>query len=512
MSLSRRSLLGIGAAGVVAGSISLPTIINAQSPKKWKGKRPKNIIFCVADGMAASVVTMADYYQYMVNGQRSYWSQLLQREDVFSGWQDTRSLSSIVTDSAAASTTWGSGSHVWNGALNTFPDGTELRTLTSLMVEKGVKVGLVTTTTITHATPAGFAINSLSRELEGQIAEKYLKSGVSILMGGGNKFFSSALRKDKKDVYGDFANAGFKVVKDRSALLGLKSDKILGIFSDSHVPFTIDRDHSLDLTKSVPTLAEMATVAIENLKGNKNGFLLQIEGGKVDHACHGNDAAGALFDQIAFEEAVKVAIDFAEKNGETLVIITSDHACGGISLNGAGEEYFDSTKGLESLKNHRMSFSPLLELIGKNPSVKKVQESVEYATGYKLNAVESQIIVDAVNGKSPFGALELQKGTNAALALVLQNHSTVGFTSQNHTNDHVMVSAFGPGAQQVSGLTYNVEFFGMMTSAKGIKFQNPTMSFADAAKAMEKLKATWDPELHELYADHDDECSCRAWH
>jgi alkaline phosphatase len=517
MSFSRRTALSMGAAGIVAGSLSLPNLISAQSDfklgeRKWRGRRPKNIIFCVADGMATQMVAMSDYYQQLVNGRTSYWSELLQRDDIHSGWQDTRSLSSIVTDSAAAASTWGSGRKIWNGQLNMFPDGTELRTLASIMIENGVKVGLVTTTTITHATPAGFAINCQSRELEGLIAEKYLKSGVSVLMGGGNKFFAADKRKDNRDLYGDFAKAGYKVVRDRKSISGLKADKILGIFSDSHLPFSVDRDHNAKLTEEVPTLAEMTQVAIENLRGNKNGFLLQIEGGKVDHGCHANDIAAALFDQIAFEEAVKVAIEFAQKDKDTLVIITSDHACGGPSLNGAGNEYFDTTSGLVSISKHMGSYSLVTEQMGKTPSVDLVKDLFLVAYGYKLGSQEAGLIADTVAGKKPLGFLNLQNSVNSVMALVMQNHTKVGFTSNNHTHEHVMVAAYGPGNQHVQGLTYNIEFFDMMLAAKGLKWSNPTMSFADAVKAMEKLKANYDPEIHAMYANHeDDECSCHTF-
>ena len=508
MNLSRRSLLTLGAAGVASTAIPLSGVY---ASGQWKGKRPKNIIFCVADGMAMQTVSMCDEYQKIALGKTSsYWAALMDRPDVFTGLQETRSLSSVVTDSAAAASTWGSGRRIWNGMINMYPDKTSLRTLTSLMIEAGVKVGLVTTTTMTHATPSGFAISMIDSDLEPLIAEQHLSSGVSVLMGGGDRFFSAGKRKDKKDVYGEFAASGFTVVKDRKSVLGLKADKILGIFSDSHLPFSIDRDNDPELTRAVPTLAEMATVAIANLKGGKNGFLLQIEGGKVDHAGHSNDLAGHIFDQIAFEEAVKVAIEFAEKDRDTLVIITADHATGGPSLNGAGAEYFDATKGISSLANHKSTYAAIFDAIGKTASVSGVQSAIEAKLAVQLKPNEATIIADAINGKSIFAALELQGGKNSALSLVLQNYTKVGWTSLNHTSDHVLVTAFGPGSDQVRGLTRNVEFFDMMLAAKGLKWSNPTMSFADAAKYMEKMKAIIDPEWFAFYSTNDDECSCHG--
>jgi alkaline phosphatase len=506
MSLSRRSILSLGATGLVASALPFSsTFSNGQ----WKGKRPKNIIFMVADGMSLQTVSICDEFQKLALGKdSSYWASLMDRPDVYSGLQETRSLSSVVTDSAAAASTWGSGRRVWNGMINTFPDKTNLRTLSSLMIEAGMKVGLVTTTTITHATPSGFAINILDRDLEALIAEQHLTNGVSVLMGGGDKFFNPAKRKDKKDLYGDFSAKGYKVVKDRDSVLNLKADKILGIFSDSHIPYTVDRDNDPELAKKVPTLAEMVKVAIDNLKDNKNGFLLQIEGGKVDHAGHANDTAAQIHDQMAFEDAIKVAIEFAEKDKETLVIITADHATGGPSLNGAGNEYIDATKGLVSIANHKSSYGPLMDAIGKTVTEDSVKSAIEAKLGIQLRANEATIVTDALNGKSIFSALELQGGKQSALALILQNYTKVGWTSLNHTSDHVLVTSYGPGSEQVRGLTKNVEFFDMMLSAKGLKWSNPTMTFEEAKKHMDTLHASIDPEWYAFYKSVDDECLC----
>ena len=298
---SRRSLLGAGALGAVSliGS-------NAEAVVSAKPKRAKNIIFCVSDGMSMGVPTMVDHLSQIRDRRNSYWAWLIKQPWAVTGLQDTRSLNSVVTDSSAASSSWGSGSHIWNGMVNMLPDKTELRTLTQLMIAAGVKCGLVTTATITHATPAGFCVNHLWRDEEEKIAEHYLTSGVDVLMGGGDKFFDGVKRKDKMDLYAKFAAAGYAVVKDSASLASSNSKRVLGIFSDGHIPYTIDRDNDPALQATVPTLADMAKAAIAKLKGGKNGFLLQIEGARIDHAAHTDDLAAQLFDQIAFEEAVRM--------------------------------------------------------------------------------------------------------------------------------------------------------------------------------------------------------------
>lgn len=482
MGISRRALLGASAAGLGAHAFG-----SVGPQGRGRGGRPKNIIFCVADGMATSTVTMADHFQQLRDGKRSFLSTLADRPGVVRGWQDTRSLNSIVTDSSAAASTWGSGRRIWNGQLNAFPDGTELRTLTNLMIEAGVKCGLVTTTTITHATPSGFALSAPSRGDEALLAEKYLKSGVDVLMGGGDNVFDAKSRKDGRDLYADFAKAGYTVLKTRDELMGSKAKKVLGIFSPSHLPFTVDRDNSPELQRVTPTLAEMVKSALDALKGSPKGFLLQIEGGKVDHGAHANDLAAMLYDQIAFEEAVKAAIDFAERDGETLVIITADHATGGPSLNGAGDSYNDSTPGLLTLASMKSSYDPIFAALGKEPSAKNVQDVVEAKLGVKLTGPEAEGVVAGIKGQSPFALAQFAGNRNATFATILGNHSKVTWTSGNHTSDHVMVIAAGPGSDRLHGITPNTTFFDLMIGFKGIKWSNPTMTLEEARRHRAKV-------------------------
>ena len=500
MSFSRRALLGVGAAGIASTALGN---VSFDRPPQRGGKKPKNIIFCVSDGLSIPTLSMVNYFRQIMEGKDSYWHTLMNEEYAVNGLQETRSLNSVVTDSSAASSTWGCGRRIWNGQVNMYPDGTELRTLDSIMREAGVRTGLVTSTTITHATPAGFAVNCADRGLEALIAEKYLTAGVDVLFGGGNNFFSPEKRKDKRDLYADFAKAGYSIAKTRDELMALKGNKFLGIFSDSHRPYAVDHVNSPELMKSSPTLAETVQVAIDKLKGSPKGFLLQIEGGKVDHAAHGNDFGSMMYDQIAFEDAVRVAIDFALKDKETLVIITADHATGGAALNGAGAGYGDSTGGLKLLSGIKSSHEKVISAIGSTPTRAMVQDVVKEKLGIGLSADEADVIVAARDGKSPFKPSIFHGSTNATLAMILGNHTKVTWTSGNHTCDHVMVTAVGPGSEQMAGITPNIRFFDIMLAAKGLKWSNPTMSYEDAVKARAK-KGAVDKEGGRLVAMSDD--------
>ena len=494
--VTRRQLL-VGSASAF-GMSALTPLAHAQREGS-KIKRVKNIIFCVSDGMSASIPTMVDHLTQINSGKNSYWAWLMKQPFATNGLQDTRSLNSVVTDSAAASSAWGSGRHIWNGQVNMFPDGTALRPLAHLMHEAGVKVGLATTATITHATPAGFAVSHMTRDDEPGIAEKYLADGVvDVLLGGGAKHFDPAGRKDKKNLTEAFALAGFAVCRTRLEMLTSSSSKMLGLFSDSHVPFSVDRDNDPVLTATVPALAEMTASAIERLRKGKNGFLLQVEGARVDHGAHSNDLAAAIFDQIAFENAVKVAVEFAIADGNTLVVVTSDHANGNPGLNGAGDEYIASTEGLKTLNGMRASYGTVFERMSKPYSTNKVQDTIKELLGIELNAAEAEAVVSASLGKSPFAASIFYGSLNATLAVVLGNHTKTTWTSTNHTSDHVFVTAVGPGREAFAGLTQNTAFFDALLAAKGLKHSNPSMTFQEAAKAHDKWKGGGEPTAHWL--------------
>lgn len=475
--LSRRSLFGAGAL------LAIPSLSLAESKA-----RPKNVIFCVSDGMSLGALSLADQLNQVRDGRPSYWARLTRQVGVVNGLQETRSLNSVVTDSSAAASAWGSGRRIWNGQVNMFPDGTKLRTLTQLMVEAGVRCGLVTTATITHATPAGFCVNAPSRDDQDRIAVEYLTSGVDVLMGGGSRHFDPAERKDKRDLYAEFSAKGYEVLRERDGLLTSKAQKVLGLFNSSHVPYTVDRDNDPALAKVTPTLEEMAKKAIENLSKSPKGFLLQIEGARIDHAAHSNDTAGLIYDQLAFEDAVRVAIDFAKRDGETLVVITSDHGNGNPGLNGYGTAYGDANAGLASVLKHKASYGTIMKDLGLKATPAKAAEVVEHRLGVKLTAAESEIVAGITDGKTPYGSSIFYRAANATLGVVLGNHTKITWTSTNHTSDHVMVTAFGPGSEAFHGLTPNTAYFDTILAAKDIRHENPRMTYEVAKPLWEKLK------------------------
>ena len=486
MSFSRRSFLGSAAA------LSLSGLASAKAPKPKQ--RAKNVILLVSDGMPVQIAGAWDYFSRQVNGKRSAWSQLMRRSDAVQALHATRSLNALVTDSAAAGSAWGSGRRIYNGAINEYPDGTKLKSIAQLAKEQGLRVGMVTTSRITHATPASFAVQCPNRDLEDQIADLYLENEIDVLMGGGSRNFDPAGRADKKDLFAEFRRGGWQVARSRSEALAA-SGRMIGLFTASHLPYSIDRDNSEELQRQTPTLAEMTRKAISLLSGGK-GFLLQVEAARVDHAGHGNDLGGMLFDQRDFELALEAALEFADNDGETLVIVTSDHGCGGPSFNGMGDGYTDSNTALDGWLAMKASHEALLPRLQKASSSADIQEIVRAAFGFGLKPAEAEIIAAAIKGQASIKESAFYSNSVSAIGIVMSNYHGVGWTSTQHTAEHTLLSAIGPGAHRLHGQVENTDLFDAMCAALDIRHRNPLLSPAEARRAAE-LRG-WTP--HETFA------------
>lgn len=497
------------------------------------GQKPAHIIHMVADGMSMGTFSCGDHLSHALRGRGLTWVKVNNRPGAVTAWMNMRSLNSLVTDSSAASSSWGSGSRVINGVLNELPNGTSLKTLYELFDQAAWKRGLVTTTEITHATPAGFAANSDDRDTAPAIAAQYLDRRVDVLLGGGQKFFDPKQRKDKRDLKGDFRSAGYQVMQVRDELLAAPLDKRwLGIFDSSHLPFTVDQVHDPKLQAKVPTLAEMTRQALRWL-GRHPRFILQVEGGRVDHACHNADAAAALRDLIAFDEALDVCLEFQKQSPDTLIVITTDHGNGNLGLNGTGKAYGQSSFLLEHLLSVKKSFPELLKLLRKAETVKardypaklakakavnpkahparaeqvltdvgadpdEYQEAAASGTassedkevitvrptseiiemlhahaGYKPSPRRAEMLAPYLSKRS-VALYDAMNSDVAALGQVLANHLGIGWTSTAHTGDFVLLTALGPGAERFRGFVQNTDVFYHYLALADIDYRNPS--------------------------------------
>jgi len=477
-SLDRRDFLRVGLAGSLLVANGLPVLGSpASSPKaKTEPGSAKNVIFLVSDGMSLGTLVMAERHLHRQEGRGSNWFSLYGRPDARCALMDTCSASSLVTDSAAASSAWGSGRKINNGNINIDPGGRPCTPVMHLALEAGKACGLVSTATITHATPAGFAAQVSLRAEESSIADQYLGLGIDVLLGGGSRFFEAGRRKDKRDLLADFTAKGYQVVRHKDALGTLSpTGKLLGLFDDSHLPYSLDHRADPQLSARVPTLAEMARTALSRLSGHAKGFLLQIEGARVDHAAHANDIGGLLYDQLAFDQAVGVVLEFAAGRDDTLVIITSDHGNANPGLNGTGGNfdsvrgsYYESDQCFDRIAKFRQTNVWALAQLKPESSSAEVRERVLRATGIALEADDILLLRQTLRQEHRDG-YRVRSAPLIALGQILSNYVAVGWTGVAHTTDFTQLVSFGPGSEQIGSLIQNTHLFTVMTRALGLK-------------------------------------------
>lgn len=464
--MDRRKFFKSGSMAAIGATLVSPlhALTNSDFEHASKGKKAKNIIFMVSDGMSSGTLNMADIFLNRKYDRSSNWLQLYKDNRVSRALMETASASSIVTDSAAASSAWGGGVRVPNGSLNVAANGEEFLPIWQKFKQSGKMAGCVTTVAITHATPAGFCVSSKSRGSMESIAEEYLKLDFDVMLGGGNQYFASDKRKDKIDVYARFQQKGYQVAKNRAELLAASpNNKILGVFGEDSLPYYIDRNSDEKLKTEIPTLAEMTQTAIDQMKNHKNGFVLQVESGKVDWAAHANDVGGLIHEQLAFDEAVKIAIGFAEKDKETLVIITTDHgnANPGIIYGKNADANFDR------IQNYKKTNEWILNSITPKSTVAQVREVIDYANGGTISEEDAKTVLSYYDGlhKGEDGLYNYRKLPFHAFAEMQKKTNSVGWISMDHSADHVELAMFGPGSDLLKPFVKNVDLHYLMLSA-----------------------------------------------
>src|SRR5690606_36586284 len=239
--------------------------------------------------------------------------------------------------------------------------------------------------------------------------------------------------------------------------------------ADDALPYSIDRNSDKELEKQIPTLAKMSAKAIEDLSQSKNGFVLQIESGKVDWAAHANDLGGLLYEQIAFAEAIKVVMDFAEKDRETLVIITTDHgnANPGIIYGRNAHDNFDS------VQKYKQTNEWILNSFSEKSSVKQIIETIEYANGNILSDEDAQKILAYYSGleKQEDGLYNYRKLPFKTLSEIQPKNNSVGWISMDHSADYVELAMFGPGSEILQPFIKNTDLHYFRLEAAGVSAQ-----------------------------------------
>ena len=436
---------------------------------------PKYVFLFIGDGMSVPQRMTAEEFS-----RKSGGGSLAMNAMPFSAMTRTCSATSLVTDSAAAATATACGVKTYNSAIGVDAEKKPVESCAEAAKRAGRKVGVITTTTITHATPAGFYAHRANRSDTYGIALDLADSGFDFFAGGG-----LAVRTASSTNHAQFAKCGnardyirskgYDIVDSKERFLALKpgDGKVLAMFSDRHLAYAIDADGSQ------PTLAQIVSKAVEMLDG-EDGFFIMAEGGCIDWAGHANDAATNLRDLLAMDDAVKVARRFlAEHPAETLIVVTGDHETGGMSMGFAGTGY---AMYMERLTNQVMSVNAFANKVTKmfngNPDLKfdDVKPLIGEAFGFKfdgdakadpmvLSKNEADEIRKAFDHDMRFYKSKIEENTKydeekryllgGACRLVLSHKCGIGWSSGSHTAMPTLTTAIGCGAERFSGFMEN---------------------------------------------------------
>lgn len=286
-----------------------------------KPRKVKNVIFMIGDGMGLNQL----YAGMTANG-----GNLNIERCTHIGLAKTYSANSYITDSAAGGTALATGNKTNNGMIGMNADSVAVKSVLSMAEEAGMATGLVATVRITHATPAAFYAHQINRGMYEEIAAEMLTSGVDFFVGGGRNNFE--IRKDSLNYSDSLRNANYNIVYSIDSVEAPVLLPFGALCANSDMPKASERGNFL------PNAVDLA---IKSLDARREGFFLMVEGSQIDYQSHGNNTEGVVDEVLDFDRAIRVALDFAERDGETLVVITADHETGGMTImNGS---YNDST-------------------------------------------------------------------------------------------------------------------------------------------------------------------------
>ncbi|MCI2256422.1 alkaline phosphatase [Domibacillus sp. PGB-M46] len=451
------------AAGItLAGAVALSSLgfsaakedVQAKNPKK----EPVNVIMMVMDGTSSSTTTLSRWYK----GGNLAMDQML------AGGVRTYSAESAITDSAPAGTALATGNKSNDKYVGVLPSVVNSPGLEPVKPEdaqkpvanvlegaklQGKSTGIIATSEIQHATPAGFSAHATHRSNYGDIAEQQVYQGIDVVLGGGKESLAPGstknARTDGENLLEVLDQKKYDFVENRDELLASDSDKIWGSFATSALAYDFDREST---QPSQPTLAEMTGKAIDTLNKDKDGFFLFVEGSKVDWAAHANDPIGMISDTLAFDDAVKEAVEFAKKDGNTMVIAVTDHGNSGISIGNTNtNSTYPSTPVstyIDPLKKAKMTVEGALSQLKEDKSNLK-----EVAALYGLEDLTDEELK----------TLTASKNIGSDMSKMLAKRANLGFTTGGHTGEDVFLYSYGPS--RPTGLVENTDIAKKMAEA-----------------------------------------------
>ncbi|WP_195988358.1 alkaline phosphatase [Clostridium sp. D53t1_180928_C8] len=469
----------ISRAGVLLLGCTLIFGLSNPSTTKADDKKVKKVIYLIADGMSDGILTAAKYYNDIQDG--TLGNDKLAMDDIRSGFVKTAWANGPITDSAPAGTALSSGYKANPGVVGLNTEGQPKATILEAAELNGLATGIIATSEITHATPAAFSSHVESRQDYNSIMKQQVYKDMEVVLGGGSVFFEATgggKRDDGKDLTEDIKALGYDYVTNKSEMNESDSDKLWGLFAERDLAYDFDR--VAEGNEEEPSLAEMTEKAIEVLEKDEEGFILMVEGSKIDWAAHANDPAGTIGDILAFDDAIKVALDYAKENQDTIVVVTTDHANSGFSI---GNE--STTSGYDDLTFEES----IMQIKDFKLSAEKFTALVEGKSDEEVKA-----LIKEYYGYSDITAEELEYAKTGKINEVMKIRAKLGYTTGGHTGGDVYLGVYAPaGVEKLRGTVDNTELPKYMASNLGLNLDSASETlYQDIKSKLEVEGATFE--------------------
>ncbi len=497
------ALCVVMAVSALAGCGQTTTVENSASaavvkPSEEDSKTPKYVFLFIGDGMSYAQVNAAQVYLGNNTTGEVQTESLNFTQFPYAGVATTYDSTSFCPDSASTATALSCGVKTHSGVLGLEVDKvTKPESITEMLKTEGMKIGIVSNVTINHATPAAFYAHIESRNEYYQIAMQMAASGFDYY-GGGSINKATGNEGADPDAYGVMESSGYTVADTKEEILALNntSGKVYAVspvLQDSG-----SMPYALDISDDELTLADFVSKGIDVLD-NENGFFMMCESGKIDWACHANDAMSAITDVLAFEESIQVALDFAaEHPDETLILVTGDHETGGLTIGYAATGYdtafdilgaqkmsyvaFDELIGEMKEANPALTLADVLPVIKENfglitaddPDAAVEANAAFVLTDYEYAKLEAAFAesMKPEEERTETTETELLYGgydpLSVTLTHIINNKAGVGWTSYAHTGTPVAVYATGVGAEIFGGSYDNTDIFKKLMEVCGL--------------------------------------------
>lgn len=487
---------------------------------------PKYVFLFIGDGMSYPQIQLTNYFlnasQNMNKGTATVKdeektildskNQLVMMDFPVAGSAQTYDSTSFAPDSASTATSIATGNKTWSGSINVSEDFQEkYETIAEKLKEQqNYKIGVVSSVNLNHATPAAFYAHQESRNNYYEIGLELIDSGFDYFAGGGLKKTTGS-EGDKEDLYVLAEKAGYNVIKTQAEAEKLTSEDGKAIIIDEHLADSDAMAYEIDRQEGEWALADYVEKGIEVLD-NDNGFFMMVEGGKIDWACHANDAASTITDTVALDNAVEKAVEFYNEHpDETLIIVTGDHETGGLTIGFAGTDYDTFLKNFENqkisyakydedyvkqYKENKTDFDTVMKDItelfglqipnGVNEDTQQKDsadlhpesegEGALVMTEYEYEQLKSayETTMARTGEEEEFGQEEYIKyGSYEPLTVtithILNNKSGINFGSYAHTGLPVEVLVQGAGAEKFDGYYDNTDIYNTMAELLNVK-------------------------------------------